>query len=69
MKRYEDIAPDLKPCRFCGGKGVFLVDIRGLRVQCSGCGVQTKPEVDNEKLGVRDVVFIVAKNWNDGNIV
>ena len=55
--------PDLKLCPFCGGEAVLLVDNRGVRVECSKCGAQTKPEVDNEER--RGAILFVTEKWNN----
>lgn len=59
--------PDLKPCPFCGKKGLFSFEIiGGVRVECSGCGARTKPETGNEEY---DAVLSAAEKWNNGDIV
>jgi rubredoxin len=59
--------PDLKPCPFCGKKGLFSFEIiGGVRVECSGCGARTKPETGNEEC---DAMLSAAEKWNNGDIV
>lgn len=59
--------PDLKPCPFCGKKGLFSFEIiGGVRVECSGCGARTSPETGNEEC---DAMLSAAEKWNNGKIV
>lgn len=66
----ESINSVLKPCPFCGGRAVLIVE-NGVHVMCLSCGVGTSIRTDkiyqkgvSQEIIVTDSVDKVIKEWN-----
>ena len=66
----ENINSVLKPCPFCGGKAVLVVE-NGVQVMCLSCGVRTSLRADkiyqkgvSQERIVTDSIDKVIEEWN-----